>query len=257
MKQNFGFWIWTGKLNQANGVIQEVKKMQKKKKSVLVLVMVKVFIIAGFFMPGLAGAGLLDPPEEAVDDNGNPVSTMVTLEDIYGLIDERCAPSIEGGVQKTGQTTSYAAGDDGDLEKGVAGPIPRFTDNGDGTVTDNLTGLIWLKNANCFGFRSWSQALADSNTLNSGECGLTDGTVAGDWRLSNIRELQSLIDFGNYNPALPSGHPFTGVQLSYYWSSTTSAVYTDGAWSVYLGYGSVYDYSKTAPGYVWPVRGGQ
>ena len=54
-------------------------------------------------------------------------------------------------LPKTGQTTSYAAGDDGALQKGVAWPNPRFTDNGNGTVTDNLTGLIWLKNANCFG----------------------------------------------------------------------------------------------------------
>ena len=54
-------------------------------------------------------------------------------------------------VPKTGQTVSYATGDDGDLQKGVAWPDPRFTDNSDGTVTDNLTGLIWLKNANCFG----------------------------------------------------------------------------------------------------------
>ena len=52
-------------------------------------------------------------------------------------------------VPKTGQTTGYATGDDGALQKGVAWPNPRFTDNGDGTVTDNLTGLIWLKNANC------------------------------------------------------------------------------------------------------------
>ena len=52
-------------------------------------------------------------------------------------------------VPKTGQTTSYANGDDGDLELGVASPNPRFTDNGDGKVTDNLTELIWLKNAKC------------------------------------------------------------------------------------------------------------
>jgi hypothetical protein len=43
-------------------------------------------------------------------------------------------------VPKTGQTTAYVAGNDGYLEKGVAWPDPRFTDNGDGTVTDNLTG---------------------------------------------------------------------------------------------------------------------
>ena len=48
-------------------------------------------------------------------------------------------------LPKTGQTTSYAAGDDGALQKGVASPNPRFTDNGNGTVTDNLTGLIWLE----------------------------------------------------------------------------------------------------------------
>jgi len=45
-------------------------------------------------------------------------------------------------VAKTGQTTSYSTGDDGDLEKDVAWPNPRFTNNSDGTVTDNLTGLI-------------------------------------------------------------------------------------------------------------------
>ncbi|KJR41414.1 protein of unknown function DUF1566 [Candidatus Magnetoovum chiemensis] len=50
---------------------------------------------------------------------------------------------------KTGQTVSYRAGDDGDLQKGVSLPEPRFTDNGDGTVTDNHTGLMWLKDANC------------------------------------------------------------------------------------------------------------
>lgn len=50
-------------------------------------------------------------------------------------------------VPKTGQTTSFAPRDDGGLEKGVAWPNPRFTDNSNGTITDNLTGLIWLKNA--------------------------------------------------------------------------------------------------------------
>ena len=79
-------------------------------------------------------------------------------------------------------------------EKGVAWPNPRFTDNGNGTVTDNLTGLIWLKNANCFGAKDWAMALSDANTLNNGECGLTDGSVEGDWRLPNVREMQSLID---------------------------------------------------------------
>jgi len=57
-------------------------------------------------------------------------------------------------VPKTGQTTSYDTRDDGALEKGVAWPTPRFTDNNNGTITDNLTKLIWMKNAQAFGGRT-------------------------------------------------------------------------------------------------------
>lgn len=177
-------------------------------------------------------------------------STMVTLDDIYAL-------ALPARVPKTGQTTSWATGDDGDLEKGVAWPDPRFTDNGDGTVTDNLTGLIWLKNANCFGTRAWATALTDANGLANGSCGLTDGSVAGDWRLPNVREQQSLIDYGRFNPALPSGHPFTGVQSNYYWTSTTYAGYTSDAWLVGLYNGFVGNDDESYTYYVWPVRGGQ
>ncbi len=46
-------------------------------------------------------------------------------------------------LPRTGQTDRHATGDDGDLEKGVAWPTPRFMDNGNGTITDNLTGLMW------------------------------------------------------------------------------------------------------------------
>jgi hypothetical protein len=113
-------------------------------------------------------------------------------------------PSVPAPVPKTGQTTSYVAGDDGALKKGVAWPSPRFTINirkisgssvNDGTVTDNLTDLVWLKNANCFGTKYFEPAVASVNTLKSGSCGLLDGSKEGDWRLPNIRELHSLISF--------------------------------------------------------------
>ena len=205
--------------------------MIKQKKSILVLAVMVAFVAAGFFLPGLIGAGNQYAPVEKTgqtgcwDASGNPVT---------------CA----------------GTGQDGDLQKGVTWPVPRFTDNGDGTVTDNLTGLVWLKNANCFGIRTWANALIDCNSLADGACGLTDGSVAGDWRLPNVKELQSLIDFGQFNPALPTGHPFTGVQ--YYWSSTTlDAGSTIGAWSVSLSLGSVIAYDKTTDVlYVWPVRDG-
>ncbi|MEI6168234.1 MAG: DUF1566 domain-containing protein [bacterium] len=170
-------------------------------------------------------------------------------------------------VAKTAQTTSYAAGDDGDLKRGVAWPSPRFTDIGDGTVTDNLTGLIWLKDANAFGGQTWAQALTDCATLANGAHGLTDGSVAGAWRLPNIRELLSLIDYRRSSPALcnTSGYgqwsslsPFTGVQSSYYWSSTTRSDNTANAWDMHLNFGIAGGNVKTvSTSYVWPVRGGQ
>jgi len=174
-------------------------------------------------------------------------------------------------VPKTGQSLSFYPGDDGDLQRGMAWPNPRFTDNGDGTVTDNLTGLIWLKNANCFGDEfgrcgmNWADALSAANTLNSGECDLSDGSVEGDWRLPNLPELQSLLHYGCNRPALPDtagtgcgSGPFTGVQSDYYWSSTTRADATFSAWLVWADGGHVVDKDKTSKGYgcVWPVRGG-
>jgi hypothetical protein len=82
--------------------------------------------------------------------------------------------------------------------------------------------------------------------------------MAGEWRLPNVRELQSLIDFSNLSPALPSGHPFTDVQPGVYWTSTSYAEGNDfdGAWGVFLGDGTVRPYTYGYSAYVWPVRGG-
>jgi hypothetical protein len=159
-------------------------------------------------------------------------------------------------VLSSGQMITYAAGDDGNFKWGAA-VSNRFTDNGNGTVTDNLTSLIWLKNANCFSTQTWSTALNSANTLASGSCSLADGSVAGDWRLPNMNELESLVDASKSSPALPAGHPFTNVQSYYYWSSTTYAPNTAGAWNVHMNVGFVVIYYKSDSYYVWPVRGGQ
>jgi hypothetical protein len=194
------------------------------------------------------------------EPTSGPGSTMHTLDDIYALAWPARAPRT-GDTYTDGGVT----GEDGELLKGVAWPNPRFTDNSDGTVTDNLTGLIWLKNANCYSARSWANALSDANALANGTCSLSDGSSAGDWRLPNVRELQSLVHYGVYSPVVPNtagtakwseGDPFTGVQSSLYWSSTTIAGY-----SVYAGYVSLRDgdvyYVNKDYYYVWPVRGGQ
>ena len=168
-------------------------------------------------------------------------------------------PGMKGNyapVPKTGQTIPYAAGDDGTLRKGVAWPTYRFTDNFNGTVTDNLTRLIWMKNASSLGKQTWANALTAANGLKSGISGLTDGSVKGDWRLPNRKELETLVDCSTVNPAVPAVNPFTNVKSLEYWSSSTSADNTSNAWYVGFYDGNEHSTAKGSSYYVWCVRGG-
>jgi len=170
-----------------------------------------------------------------------------------------CPPDGPAPVVWSGQMNPYETGDDGDLERGVHWAIPRFLDNGNGTLTDKATGLIWLRNANCFGTRTWAQALSDANGLASGQCGLTDGSSAGDWRLPSIRELHSVIDYSQHGPAIGlfALLLIQNMQSNYYWSSTTSIYSSFNAWWVNMHAGNVsLDDKYTSYYYVWPVRGG-
>ncbi len=173
-----------------------------------------------------------------------------------------------GGIislPRTGQQTSYYPGDDGALKMGVAWPNPRLVDNGNGTVLDNLTSLLWTKDAGTpiigacnAGTMTWQEALDYVACLNT-----NNYFGYSDWRLPNIIELSSLIDYSQFNPALPAGYPFVNVQLSaYYWTSDSgcSAVpankytilFNDGGWTGDWG-NNQFNYKN----YSWPVRGGQ
>lgn len=163
--------------------------------------------------------------------------------------------NIPAPVEQTGQTVSYYDYDDGDLQRGVPWPDPRFTDNEDGTVTDNLTHLMWTRDANQFiDEMSWVDAVD--------ACRESEFADHADWYLPNVKELQSLIDYSRAVPnALPRPNPFINVE-SGYWSSTSWAhMPNTQAWYVRIGSGEGGDRSvkegNLIPLYVWCVRGGQ
>jgi hypothetical protein len=196
----------------------------------------------GALLAGAAVAGTLEPP-------GPPAPTMVTQQQLWDAVKPPgCFNNNPTGL--------------------------RFVDCGNGTVQDTQTGLIWLKNANCLpaGGSDWASAnrraakLADG-TADGTACGLSDGSKAGMWRLPTIAEWQALsYAFPSAcNPSLPaasgtgcySTSPWAiGVQSSYYWSSSAYVSGPGDAWIVNFNNGAVFNFNKTSPLYVWPVRGG-
>jgi hypothetical protein len=162
-------------------------------------------------------------------------------------------------VPKTGQTTSYAAGDDGTIQAGIEWPNPRFTDNGDGTVTDTLTGLMWLKDAGCLK-KTWDSALQTVADLNANPGKYTCQQYSkkyDDWRMPNARELESLVNFGSSNIASwLNSNGFLKALSSSYWSSTTFTGNSSTAWTVNMQKGNLSSLRKRSSTYLLPVRGG-
>lgn len=141
----------------------------------------------------------------------------------------------------------------------------RFTDMDDGTILDNDSGLIWLKDANCFGKKIWSDAMALAASLKDGQCGLNDGSAATDWRLPTINEWTRFVSWAVYDtPALVNtvgdakwseGDAFNRVQSDVYWSMTEGGE-SDLVWWIFMKYGTEDQMLKNNPfgAYVWPVR---
>ena len=131
-----------------------------------------------------------------------------------------------------------------------------YTDNGNGTVTDSATGLVWQKCSNgqnatsCSGSTStlkWSNAITYCNGL----------TLAGrTWRLPNINELRTIVDYTKSTALTIDTTAFPSTQSNYYWSSSTYAMNTEIAWIVDFNHGAVYYYGpKTSDYYVRCVTG--
>ncbi len=108
----------------------------------------------------------------------------------------------------------------------------RWVDCGNGTVTDQLTGLIWLAKSDCFNFSvSFAEANQTVRTLKSGTCGLSDNSIQGQWRLPTKAEWEATL----LNPAAPCTFPaLTNDAGSACWGNGTSSllnVVSDAYWS--------------------------
>ena len=162
-------------------------------------------------------------------------------------------------LPKTGQTINYTAWDDGSIQSGVEWPAQRFTDNGDGTITDNMTGLIWLKDGGCLKTK-WKTAaniLADlNNHEGQNTCDGYTGNYA-DWRIPNVKELESLINYGSADSAQwLNSQGFVHMKVFSYWSSTTYLRDEMKAWTVNLKKAKRASIRKSSQCFALPVRGG-
>ena len=145
-------------------------------------------------------------------------------------------------------------GQDGEIRSGKKWPAPRFTERQD-TVTDQMTGLVWPKNAGLSEFPlTWLEAFDFVNDMNAkGMFGLNR------WRLPERGELFSLISHARINPALVAPDQFFNHFNGYYWTATPCARYPRQAWYIHLGGGRMVKGMIHRSYMVWPVhdpRGG-
>jgi hypothetical protein len=186
-------------------------------------------------------------------------------------------PASAGDFPATGQTTSYQA----DNNDGIDGPVDvpddgalqrgkslRYKILHDGTIKDLNTGLIWeVKCDTCpggdlhYAFNSYPWS-GDGSTdtiwdwldkVNSeGGKGYAGHS---DWRIPNVRELQSLVDFGVFIPSIAP--IFNPTAVAPYWSSTSNAFGPSTAWTIYFFSGIATSFGKGDPYFARAVRGGK
>ena len=186
----------------------------------------------------------------------------------------------------SGQTTAFTS----EKNDGIAGPVAvpddgavqagaslSYTDNGDGTITDNNTGLMWEKKSDDGGLHDKDNAYywSGNGTQETIWDWLEDVNAEGgtgfagyqDWRVPSVRELMSIVNY--QNTPLPVSAAFNGncaagatvltgscTLLTAYWSSTTWARSTSQAWNVSFNRGEVGASDKTSTLRVRAVRGG-
>jgi len=186
-------------------------------------------------------------------------------------------PTAPAPILRTGQVKSFGPASDGELR---AGADPSFRDNGDGTITDQRSGLVWEKKSNDGSIHDMDNVYAWGRSV---EPYTMDGPVvteflaalntkpcfAGhcDWRIPNLRELQTLANYERVNPAawedLDRGckDGCTVLDCSctsgvITWTSTTHRLSPRDAWAIHFTNGQSSGSVKTRRSAVRAVRGG-
>lgn len=213
----------------------------------------------------LAGGGLEDCPNDLSSCESNLSACLAST-----------LPAAR--VLTTGQTGCYdtsgngipcaGTGQDGELQKGV---VHSYTDNGDGTISDNQTGLMWEKKSRDGSIHDMDALYNFSDAIGVFIAGLNTANFAGysDWRLPNRFELETLVDLGQENPSIDGSFfntnclplclvgtcSCTGLSAGY-WSSSAAVPTPSYAWVVYFNLGGNGFDLKTNPDLVRAVRGG-
>lgn len=202
---------------------------------------------------------------------------IATGKNIFGV--NGTLPASAGGLTETGQTICYAddyasttpcagTGQDGELRRGHA---PTFSDNGDGTITDGVTGLMWEKLSNDGGIHSQNGTYTWTNSVSVKIAALNSAGFGGysDWRLPSVSELSSLTDYGASNPSIFAPfHSGCAANCSsvaadcscmqangYYWTSTLYSG-AGGVWGIWGYDGRQVQAAASTQLYVRAVRGG-
>ncbi|MFA6227136.1 MAG: DUF1566 domain-containing protein [Candidatus Paceibacterota bacterium] len=140
-------------------------------------------------------------------------------------------------------TTPIATSTITQLARGIPPESPtNYKDNGDNTITDNYTGLIWAKcvqgmsgskcTSGSAALREWSKARSECERLNL-------GGNSKEWRMPTLKELSSIVDTGSFDPAINKTF-FPNTTEGPYWTYTSPAGYRGDKFIVLFSDGSVY-----------------
>jgi len=164
------------------------------------------------------------------------LSNLNKLQNIFSLNHSNVIVTSPRRLHKTGQSVSYLAHDDGEYQTGES---RSFTSNGDGTITDDVTGLVWQESDDDT-LRDWDSAKRYCEALT---------TANLEWQLPSMDQLIELSDKGTHKPAIDSS--FSDTKNSEYWSGDEYlATSRDDIWTVNFTNSRTNNPEKTVTHYV-------